>query len=188
MYEFVDVRNDKPFDGEEITPVFMKRVEDGKITVAGVTNEFTDENSINGEAPLVTFVFKWIGDDAPSMIIDNIQVIDTDYNMNVLKPVDADAVPLPDEFELMNNYPNPFNPVTTMKFALPKSENVTIVIYNVLGQKVKTLVSDQKFRAGIRTFQWNGTNDRGMRVGSGTYIYRIKMGNFVASKKMTLIK
>ncbi len=187
-YEFVDVRNDKPFDGEGVNPVFLKSVEDGQITVAGVTNEFTDENSLSGEAPLVTFVFKWVGDDASEMFIDNIQVIDTDYNMNKLERTSVDPVPLPEEFELMNNYPNPFNPVTKMRFALPKSENVTIVIYNVLGQKVKTLVSNQKFRAGIRTFKWNGTNDQGMRVGSGTYIYRIKMGNYVSSKKMTLIK
>ncbi len=185
--EFVEVRSDDTF---EAAPLFIKNVEDGKVTVASVVTSFNEEDAVQGDKPLATLVFKWIGDDqTEDVTIDNIKVIDTQYKTNRLPDVNVgDMIPLPDEFELKSNYPNPFNPVTTLRFTLPKSAEVTIEIYNVLGQKVRTLVSNTKFKAGIREAKWNATNDFGMRVASGTYIYTIKAENFVAAKKMLLIK
>ncbi len=88
---------------------------------------------------------------------------------------------------LSQNYPNPFNPVTEIKYTLPKDCPVELVIYNALGQKVKTLVN-QFQNAGYQMVQWNSRDDRDNEVVSGIYFYRIKAGDFVQAKKMVLIK
>jgi len=94
---------------------------------------------------------------------------------------------IPTTFALHQNYPNPFNPETNIAFDLPQRVDVSITIYNSLGQKVRTLVNESK-PAGTHTIRWNGLNDGGTKVGSGVYIYFIKAGDFVQSKKMTLLK
>ena len=91
------------------------------------------------------------------------------------------------EFKLMDNYPNPFNPETNIDFQLPKSSFVSIRIYNILGQEVKTLVNETR-SAGFHSIKWDGTNNNGITVNSGVYIYKMKAGDFTDIKKMTLIK
>ncbi|MDO9577753.1 MAG: T9SS type A sorting domain-containing protein [Candidatus Cloacimonadales bacterium] len=88
----------------------------------------------------------------------------------------------------LNNYPNPFNPTTKISFSTTENvENAEIVIYNLKGQKVKQLFSDQ-LSAGHHTVIWNGTDDTGKSVASGVYFYKMKAGKFVATKKMILMK
>jgi hypothetical protein len=94
---------------------------------------------------------------------------------------------LPTVFGLEQNYPNPFNPTTTIKFSLPESHFVSIKIYNMLGQEVRTLVNDQR-NQGTYNVVWNGKDNYGNQVASGTYIYRISAGDFVSTKKMVLLK
>ncbi|MFZ5516479.1 MAG: PKD domain-containing protein [Candidatus Zhuqueibacterota bacterium] len=101
--------------------------------------------------------------------------------------VNENADGLPRIFALFQNYPNPFNPVTTIKYDLPKDCLVEIQIFNVLGQKVRTLVSAPQ-QAGHQLILWNGLNDSGVSVATGTYIYKIKAADFVETKRMTLIK
>lgn len=94
---------------------------------------------------------------------------------------------IPTVFDLKPNYPNPFNPSTTIKYQLPKAVDVHLEIYNILGQRVKTLVN-KKAEAGYYEVVWDGTNDFGQKVASGLYIYRIKAGDYVKSYKMILMK
>ncbi len=94
---------------------------------------------------------------------------------------------LPTEIALMQNYPNPFNPETNIEFRLPSATNVTLEVYNLLGQKVKTLVSDYR-EAGYHTVRWNGTNDSGDLVPSGVYFYRMTAGDFVKTNKMIMLR
>jgi len=94
---------------------------------------------------------------------------------------------IPTVFSLDQNYPNPFNPSTTINYALPKESNVKITIYNVLGQPVRTLVNERQ-AASYQSVVWDGKNDKGMTVSSGTYIYIITAGDFVQTKKMNLLK
>jgi hypothetical protein len=94
---------------------------------------------------------------------------------------------IPSTFEVSQNYPNPFNPSTTIKYGLPENSIVTIKIFNILGQEVKTLVNTEK-NAGTYSVTWNGDNNFGQKVTSGTYIYRVVAGNFVQTKKMVLLK
>ncbi|HTR80397.1 MAG TPA: T9SS type A sorting domain-containing protein [Bacteroidota bacterium] len=124
-----------------------------------------------------------------------------DCNLNVLLPLTSrDAflfnpttttgVPsssLPSGFALQQCYPNPFNPSTTILYSLEKAVNVKLLLYNVLGQRVKTLV-DEKQLSGEHIAVWDGTDRLGQKVASGVYFYRLEAGPFVSTKKMILIK
>ncbi len=95
---------------------------------------------------------------------------------------------VPTEFALSQNYPNPFNPVTTIAYQLPTASNVTLKIYNLRGQEIRTLVEEEK-PAGYYSIQWDGLDKQGMKVSSGVYIYRITGGSeFTASKKMLFLQ
>lgn len=99
------------------------------------------------------------------------------------RPTDvATTEEIPTEFALMQNFPNPFNPTTNIKFALPKESNVTLKIYNILGEEVANLIN-QVMPAGYHTYNFDAT-----RLSSGMYIYRIEAGSFVQVKKMLLMK
>ena len=94
---------------------------------------------------------------------------------------------IPNQITLMQNYPNPFNPNTTIRYDLPKASDVKLVIYNILGQKVRTLI-DKNRSAGFHVVQWDGKNGAGVSVASGVYIYRIEAERFVKYRKMLLIR
>jgi hypothetical protein len=94
---------------------------------------------------------------------------------------------LPTIYSLYQNYPNPFNPTTTISFDLPVKSHVELVVYNILGQRVATVV-DQDFPAGEHEAKWYGTNDQGVSVASGVYLYRIRAEGFVQTRKMLLLK
>ena len=93
----------------------------------------------------------------------------------------------PVDFSLSENHPNPFNPQTEISYDLPNAGQVELSIYNLLGQRIKTLV-DEFQAAGHKTVRWDGTDEEGNKIASGIYFYRIKAGDFVDSKKMILMK
>lgn len=107
------------------------------------------------------------------------------YNNDTLE-VAIDGIPV--EFALHQNYPNPFNPVTTINFDLPSITDVTLIIYDITGRKVRTLVSNSNIDAGYKKIVWNGRDDFGNGVATGMYIYRLIAGDFVDVKKMTFLK
>ena len=94
--------------------------------------------------------------------------------------VESDEIPL--TFELDQNYPNPFNPATTIEYSLPQASEVTLTVYNVLGQQVALLV-DQQQAAGRYNVRFNASN-----LASGMYLYRLSTGDFVQTKSMLFIK
>jgi hypothetical protein len=100
----------------------------------------------------------------------------------------AEAQAIPTTYELSQNFPNPFNPATTIRYGLPKAERVTLKIYNLLGAEVATLVNDEPKAAGYHVAIWDGRNKDGEVVASGVYIYRIRAGSFSVTKKMALVK
>ncbi|MBI2418293.1 MAG: T9SS type A sorting domain-containing protein, partial [Ignavibacteriales bacterium] len=103
-------------------------------------------------------------------------------------PLGASAAKLlPVEFSLSQNYPNPFNPSTTIGFAVPVETDVEIIIYNIMGEKVKQIVGEHK-QAGFYSVVWDGRNDYSDVVSSGIYIYSMKAGNYQSTKKLTFLK
>ncbi|MCK4224326.1 MAG: T9SS type A sorting domain-containing protein, partial [candidate division Zixibacteria bacterium] len=111
--------------------------------------------------------------------------------LRVEEPGDAgdweDNPNTPKSFALFQNQPNPFNPETKISYYLPRACQVRLTIYNVLGQKVKTLFDDYQ-DAGMQTLIWDGRGDDGVQLSSGIYFYRLQADNFHQTKKMTLMK
>ncbi len=102
-----------------------------------------------------------------------------DVNMNIVTPND---------YVLEQNYPNPFNPTTTINYSLPVNKKISLIVYDMLGREVKTLVDNKEMTKGNHQAVWDGTNNAGQKVASGNYIYTLKYGNFHKSVKMTLLK
>ena len=86
-----------------------------------------------------------------------------------------------------NDYPNSFNPITTLRYDLPENSLVTITIYDMLGRQVKTLINRTK-DAGYRSVIWDATNDYGKPLSAGIYLYQIQAGEYMQTKKMVLLK
>lgn len=93
----------------------------------------------------------------------------------------------PSSFLLNQNYPNPFNPITSINYQVQLSGDVTLNIYDVLGNKIKTLINEPK-PVGDYQIKWDGTNQMGEILSSGQYFYQLKVGDFVSTKKMVLLK
>ncbi|MDD8018839.1 MAG: choice-of-anchor D domain-containing protein [Bacteroidota bacterium] len=122
------------------------------------------------------------------MAMDSTDV--TDNSLGVHDPYSG----IPTEYQLQNNYPNPFNPSTTILYGIPQASRVSITIYSILGQEVKTLVNDIQNASYYRVV-WNGTNNNGTHVASGVYFFRLRAESitgdgkqFVQLKKMSLLK
>ena len=94
---------------------------------------------------------------------------------------------IPKEYGLSENYPNPFNPTTTIDYQLPEAASVRIVVYDLLGQRIRTLI-DKDQKAGYHSVRWNGRNDSGMPVSAGIYILRLTANKYTAIKKMIFMK
>jgi len=99
----------------------------------------------------------------------------------------TDQLEIPDKFIVHNNYPNPFNPTTTINYELPVNNFVNVTIYDMVGRRVKTLVN-QHLTAGKQSIVWNGTNEQAIPVAGGVYVYTIKVENSRKSGKIILLK
>jgi len=99
-----------------------------------------------------------------------------------------DEQTIPTEFKLSQNFPNPFNPATTIRYSLPKAQKVTLKVYNLLGEEVVTLVQDEEKTAGHHFTIWDGRNQSGQPVSSGLYLYHLQAGKITKIKKMALVK
>jgi len=108
-------------------------------------------------------------------------------NTNVILSIDNKPDLIPQTLSLKQNYPNPFNPETTIDYTLVKDSKVSLTVYDVLGRKIKTLVSTRQ-RAGNRKAVWNGRNQKGAFVGSGIYFAVLQAGDKRLSRKMMLVK
>ena len=94
---------------------------------------------------------------------------------------------IPEDFSVYQNYPNPFNPITNLRYDLPEQAQVTVIVYDQLGREVTQLVNTTQ-EAGFRSVQWNATNMHGKPVSAGVYLYQIRAGEFVQTRKMVLLK
>ena len=141
--------------------------------------------------PSATYSVLFVADGITTVLAQDVAIRDipaepynTDYTTDV---AEATTPALPEQFLLSQNYPNPFNPTTTFEFALPKPARVTLRIYNLRGQEIRTLVDAQK-AAGRHRVTWNGEDRHGNRVASGVYVYQLKTEEFVATRKLILLR
>jgi hypothetical protein len=102
-------------------------------------------------------------------------------------PICVHVASVPAAYALYQNYPNPFNPVCTLKYVTPRAGKVTLRIFNVDGSAVRTLVDGWR-ETGTQSAVWDGKDEQGRQVPSGVYFYRLKAGDFVATRKMVLLR
>lgn len=157
-------------------------VSDGNVTISSM---FAGEN-FNGT---FTIGFKNRGiNNRINVEVTNALVADNQFAVSQVKDLtSATLKAMPTVYTLSKNFPNPFNPTTTIEYAIPSSGKVELVVYNMTGQKVRTLVSEAK-AAGFFKVVWNGRNDTGETVASGLYFYKLVSGKFNKIEKMTLVK
>jgi len=172
---------------------------------SGITNVAIDYSIDNGanwgavtpSTPAVSGNFSWTvpntastqakvrvqdaSDGVPSDESDLVFTIDI---VNAIEPRQQD---IPAEYSLEQNYPNPFNPETTIEFSLPAPSHVKIQIYNMLGQRIRSLL-DRHLEAGSMAVSWDGKNDDGDQAASGVYLYRIEASSFTATRKLLLMR
>ena len=99
-----------------------------------------------------------------------------------------ERVIVPQDYVLGPNYPNPFNPSTTFSFTLPLDKRISVLVYDITGRLVRTLINDESYVAGTHQATWHGVNDAGSPVASGQYFYVLRYGNFQQARSMILIK
>jgi len=161
----------------------------------GVVKVVASGSNVDGnEGIFATLYFNVSNDftDATVIQINNLrwnegEVVENAAEMTLSYALGIGEELLPDVYALHQNYPNPFNPITTLRYDLPEQATVNIIIYDMLGRQVRTLLN-QTQDAGYRSVIWNATNDYGKPVSAGVYLYKIQAGEFVQTKKMVLLK
>jgi len=195
-------------DGDEIA-VFSNDICVGSVVFDGnnlqqilaweATNSHTDDGFHSGES--IRFAY-WDGAEEKELNSE-ISYVDFDgwgsdglfqsggmsgVNMSMTTLATSDGLGLPEKIELVGNFPNPFNPYTTIKYELPHDADVSLVVYNLLGEVVQVLVSSD-IPSGRHGIVWNGESISNSDVPSGIYIYQLTVDGVVSgSKKMVLVK
>jgi hypothetical protein len=169
-----------PVEGNWITSGF-----DGA-EVVGLTQDttavITQYNAGNFLSIYISNMPEYYGDTLDARFLYN--AITINYQS---APVNNDENRNPDRFLLEQNFPNPFNPLTTIKYRLHQMSNVTLSIFNQLGENVRTLINEKQ-PIGNYQVQWDGRNQEGINVSSGIYLYRLKAGSFIQMRKMLLLR
>jgi hypothetical protein len=191
-FEFVDAvpaQDDLLASGGAETPVFLTHLDaPGELMVA---NAIVDGSPVTGNGVVVSLTFLVLTefeDNARFEIATGVVFDGSQLSNPVVALGSLNVESTPTEFALLQNFPNPFNPETTIKYNVAQGGSVSLRIYNVVGQVVRTLVAEQQ-SAGRYTVRWNGTDDRGVSVSSGIYFYQITAGSeFQDVKKLMLLK
>lgn len=137
----------------------------------------------SGELAQFTFTGEGTAELVEALVLDNNNEEVSVSLVNGAKP----GMDVPKTYELSQNYPNPFNPTTQIIFQLPKAGTVTLEVFNLVGQRVKVLVDEYR-EAGVHTVTWHGVDERGSRVSSGVYFYRLHAEGTTMTRKMMLLK
>jgi len=161
----------------------------GEIRIAAAGNNPDGETGVF--ATLVFYVTDAFTEETSVSITDLTwnegEMIELAAEMTITYGLGIDGVAIPDVFALHQNYPNPFNPITRINYDLPEDAMVNIMVFDMMGRRVKTLINSKQ-TAGYWNVRWNGTNTHGESVSAGMYIYTIRAGEFNKTKKMVLLK
>ena len=171
-------------------------VQGDTVQINGYINEIPDL-----EQATVEFRYWAGGEKAIEQKVDSYSVYNQEYQVYEKRPLEIDARKsfyvvsfdakdngsVPAVTTLETNYPNPFNPETTIKYSVAKAGKVNLSIYNIKGQLVRTLVNENQ-EPSYRSIVWKGENNNGSKVSSGVYFYRLQTAEKVMTKKMLLMK
>jgi len=161
---------------------------EGDSYVAGIQSEQDNSTLHKARTVWLGFSFMYVRDaDVSSPIMRNVLFNEIYEWFQGTPNPDITPADVPAMYRLAQNFPNPFNPTTRIAFDIPKKGHVSLKIYNVAGQLVKTLVDDV-LEAKHHEYEWTGTNNAGVKVASGVYFYSIEADNFTSTKKMVLLR
>jgi hypothetical protein len=163
--------------------LFYSNTQPGRVEVA--SGRIGRDWSASGDAELVTVRFVALTDDPGVIDVLEGQFVNSAYQGTVMRVEKAQALPL--AAALHQNFPNPFNPSTEIRFDIPTARTVQLRVYNQLGQTVRTLV-DNRMKAGSYRIKWDGKTEAGSSVSSGVYFYSLEAGDYSQIRKMTLVK
>ena len=161
--------------------VYAEHREWGEIAMGAALSG--DQGVINGDQDLGTFVFALLADTGAEVEIGDAQWVDADHRVRFPR---GSAVS-PAEFALSPNYPNPFNPQTTVRLHLPERSAIRLEVYDAAGQMVRSLLKGE-FEAGVHIVVWDGYDQAGREVATGTYFARLRAGRKIQVRKMTLLR
>jgi Tol biopolymer transport system component len=183
QFKFVAARLKNPSVSQ---PMFFSHEQDGTIRLA-----LASANPINNRATTIKLIFKPKESKqnlhSGTFSIQDLSINGKYYQIQAQQIEAGLESAVPERYELSQNFPNPFNAETLIKYQLPNPGHVTIRIYNLLGQKIQTLVDGVK-EAGFHQVNWNGQNDWNEAIGSGEYLCQMQVGDFVAVRKVVLIR
>jgi hypothetical protein len=131
--------------------------------------------------------FAWVGGTSLADLQANADAAQAAWDNLVVSVEDDPVASLPVEFSLNQNYPNPFNPSTKIKYGVSEGAQVSLIVYNMLGQQVRTLVNERQ-SPSFYEIEWDGRNDAGNLLSSGVYFYKLTAGSEVRLRKMLLLK
>ena len=188
--------NGSPINAEHILAAYVNDELRGKIQVINYNGITYAPVLVNTVSSGETVTFKIWRDGFPVRVFDTtLQTIpggttgsiQNPFMLNIAMTDDSDIVAPQFINELQPAYPNPFNPTTTIKFSLKDNQKASVVVYNIKGQKVSTLVDDM-LEKGNHEIIWNGTNEHGKQIGSGIYFIRMQTNNYNKVQKVVLMK
>jgi serine protease AprX len=154
-----------------------------EVILSGDTINFTYRLPQLGSGQLVSFYYKYLSSSGDSVRIPSSDIYRFSYDDLIIR----EEKPAPEDYTLSNNYPNPFNNSTRINFILKEASDAELIIYDMLGQRVKTLFSASQI-SGAYSILWDGRGDNGVHCASGVYIYRLRINSDEFSKKMVLLK
>ncbi len=166
--------------------MFQSNIQDDKVRIA-----FASVDPVEGGGDIAYIEFEILPGVGDKLGDDLISVTDVQLNEGLIPAVtertELSLAVIPETHSLSQNYPNPFNPETVVHYDLPIRSNVNISVFNMMGQKVATLV-DKEMDAGSHSVVWNTEDDNGESLASGVYLYRMEADGFVQARKLVLIR
>ena len=174
---------------QENTIISTNILSDGvqRFIIADMVGDFIKAEGIH----FVSIPFEFYGSkfDVSGISAENVNLVSSNGSFvdHVVRVNSIDIGLTPDKYSLLQNFPNPFNPTTEIVFSLPTDSFVELSVFNMAGQKVRSLSSDN-LKAGYHSIIWNGMDDSGLSVASGMYFYTIHVGSYKNTKKMLFLK
>ena len=159
-----------------------QHITDGKVRVS-----FAGAESGIGSGDVLEVTFRPLGEIVDALGGIRLERVRLNEGSVVVKLTNGGKPDVPTAYALYPNYPNPFNPETTIRYGAPVPGRVLLVVYNLSGQKVRELVSGLR-DAGMHTVLWDGMDDKGREVGSGVYLYRLEAGGHEDIRRMVMVK
>jgi hypothetical protein len=162
----------------------VQELEPGRLLIADAT---VGNVAAQGSGPVADIIFRRIGAaDQSAVQIDLAQIADLNFGLN-MPGAPAQEVASAPNYALTQNFPNPFNPSTTIRYSLAAPGEVKVVVFNSIGQEIRTLVNSYRL-AGDYSAQWDARDSEGREVASGVYVYRMEVNGFTQTQRMVLTR